>query len=155
MFNFFMRQHIQHYWLMDVLVKYNHKTIVDFCPFISHLLKSLYHQQLSYVSLLTSTKCGNVLNCVKLRRVIASRSSVDLCAHRRSERLDNQSRADREDFIEFALHAFISTACRNERYVFWLVLHGTVSFPHLRESTSLVHLSNKWVMSSGDDENSP
>lgn len=105
MFRFYVSfQHMQHYWLLVVLVKYNHNTtVVDFCPFIHHL----YH--LSYVSLLTSTKRGNVLNCVKLRRVIASRSSVDLCAHRRSERLDNQRHPIPAALIEKTLLNLLST----------------------------------------------
>lgn len=77
--------------------------------------------------------------------MISSRRSVDLSLVQRkiretSQSKSNSTRADREDFIEFALHAFISPACRDERYVFWLLLHAT----------SLAHLSNKWVMSSGE-----
>lgn len=109
-FHFLMIKHTQHDWLLDVLVKHNQNTTnVDFCPLIHHLLKSLYHQRLSYVSLLTSTKRGNVLNCVKSRRVIASRSSVDLCAHRRSERLHNQSHPIPAALIEKTLLNLLST----------------------------------------------
>ncbi len=56
-----------------------------------------------------------------------------LCPHRMKDQRDSTIKGtDREDFIEFALRTFISTARRDERYVFWLVLHGAVSIPSLQ-----------------------